>query len=35
MNSLKQHIVDYLAANQPVKRADFIVVIATSGKGGA
>ncbi|CAM6817457.1 hypothetical protein P853_01273 [Enterobacter hormaechei subsp. hoffmannii UCI 50] len=33
MDSLKQRIVDYVAANQPVKRADLIVVIGISGKG--
>ncbi|WP_379933076.1 hypothetical protein ACFC2F_22995 [Enterobacter sichuanensis] len=32
MDSLKQRIVDYVAANQPVKRADLIVVIGISGK---
>lgn len=33
MDSLKQRIVDYVGANQPVKRADLIVVIGISGKG--
>ncbi|HDR2542559.1 TPA: ArsR family transcriptional regulator [Enterobacter mori] len=33
MDNLKQRIVDYVAANQPVKRADLIVVIGISGKG--
>lgn len=33
MDSLKQRIVDYVAANQPVKRADLIEVIGISGKG--
>ncbi|WP_148399994.1 helix-turn-helix domain-containing protein [Enterobacter mori] len=33
MDSLKQRIVDYVAANQPVKRADLIVAIGISGKG--
>ena len=33
MDNLKQRIVDYVAANQPVKRADLIVAIGISGKG--
>lgn len=33
MDSLKQRIVDYVAANQPVERADLIEVIGISGKG--
>lgn len=33
MDSLKQRIVDYVGANQPVKRADLIVVIGSVVRG--